>query len=190
MLESRRETLQTLQRILMEPAKSEDDMMDMRRELRGLEGEADQLNQRVAEQQRAAGDSKLAMFRQQGSMVAKSLQQLEEQLDASRQAAEKLRRDIEAKEAKMREICGPRYIPQDASSKYAEELRQKTQEFKVKKMEIAAIRDESVVLARTEQILKSRATNVEEFMQKLESQRGIAGYTGTQVRARVVVGYI
>jgi hypothetical protein len=42
---------------------------------------------------------------------------------------------------------------------------------------ISEIKAEVTVLARTEQILKSRADNLDDFMKGLEKQKGISGYT-------------
>ena len=42
---------------------------------------------------------------------------------------------------------------------------------------LTEIKAEVTVLSRTEQILKSRTENLEEFMKDLEKQKGISGYT-------------
>jgi intraflagellar transport protein 81 len=42
---------------------------------------------------------------------------------------------------------------------------------------LTEIKAEVTVLSRTEQILKSRTENLEEFMRDLEKQKGISGYT-------------
>ena len=42
---------------------------------------------------------------------------------------------------------------------------------------LTEIKAEVTVLARTEQILKSRAENLDDFMKGLEKQKGISGYT-------------
>ena len=46
------------------------------------------------------------------------------------------------------------------------------------KTELARLQSETVVLARTEQLLKSRASGVDDLMKRLEERRGVAGYTG------------
>jgi hypothetical protein len=45
---------------------------------------------------------------------------------------------------------------------------------------LGEIKAEVTVLARTEQILKSRAENLDEFMRDLEKKKGISGYTNVQ----------
>lgn len=42
---------------------------------------------------------------------------------------------------------------------------------------IGEIKAEVTVLMRTENILKSRADNLEDFMKDLEKKKGISGYT-------------
>ena len=54
---------------------------------------------------------------------------------------------------------------------YGAQLRTKTAEYKRLKAELADLRAENVVLNRTEQILKSRDDKLEEFLQKLESDK-------------------
>mmetsp|Transcript_8372 Transcript_8372/g.7499 ORF Transcript_8372/g.7499 Transcript_8372/m.7499 type:complete len:288 (+) Transcript_8372:962-1825(+) len=46
--------------------------------------------------------------------------------------------------------------------------------------ELSNLRNELVNLQRTEQILKNKSTNLEEFMDELEQKRGIQGYRDTQ----------
>jgi intraflagellar transport protein 81 len=45
---------------------------------------------------------------------------------------------------------------------------------------LGEIKSEVTVLSRTENILKSRADNLDDFMKSLEKQKGITGYTGVQ----------
>ena len=55
----------------------------------------------------------------------------------------------------------------DEFKQYAAKLRSKTSHFKKLKDELADIRQETVVLSRTEAILKSRCKGLEEFMKDL-----------------------
>ncbi len=45
---------------------------------------------------------------------------------------------------------------------------------------LGEIKAEVTVLSRTEQILKSRADNLDDFMKSLEKQKGISGYTNVE----------
>jgi intraflagellar transport protein 81 len=42
---------------------------------------------------------------------------------------------------------------------------------------LTEIKAEVTVLSRTEQILKSRADNLDDFMKDLEKKKGVSGYT-------------
>ena len=47
-------------------------------------------------------------------------------------------------------------------------------------MELTQLQSESVVLNRTEQILKARDENLSEFMSQREQEKGVAGYQKTE----------
>jgi len=198
-LEARRDTLARLQRTLMEPAKSEDDLFALKAAVASAEEAVARLTMEVAAQQRAAGDDKLAMFRQQSALIAKKLQQKEEAAEVAGKELDTINREIEAKvsrggcplctraaargrgeggvrlgravggllsrndarkrprlspsqESKLSELSGPRYMRRDEFNAYAATLRAKTQTFKALKQQMADIRGETVVLARTEQV--------------------------------------
>lgn len=72
------------------------------------------------------------------------------------------------------------------SQAYAGKLREKTNEYKALKQQLADIRQETVVLARTEQLLKNRAENLDQFLEDLEARRGVSGYTGVQANLEKV----
>jgi hypothetical protein len=82
---------------------------------------------------------------------------------------------------------------------YAATLRAKTNTFKNLKLNLADLRQETVVLARTEQvcallqlqvnrlkaygvlqILKGRAGDADAFLRQLEAKAGVTGYTAVQ----------
>ena len=68
-------------------------------------------------------------------------------------------------------------MKRDDFKQYAANLRGKNAQYKQMKKVIGEIKGEVTVLARTEQILKSRAENLDEFMVDLEKKKGIAGYS-------------
>lgn len=95
-------------------------------------------------------------------------------LDTEKIALEKLMNDKEAEYARTR---GGKYMKRDDFKQYAANLRGKNAQYKQMKKVLGEIKAEVTVLSRTEQILKSRAENLEEFMKGLEKQKGISGYT-------------
>jgi len=66
---------------------------------------------------------------------------------------------------------------------YAAGLRAKTQTFKALKQELADVRQETVILGRTEALLKSRAGDMDEFLRKMEERAGVTGCVHACVRA-------
>jgi intraflagellar transport protein 81 len=179
-LEARRETLQRLGRMLAAPAKSEHELHELRNNAAQLEHVVQALTAEVTAAQRAAGDDKLAMFRQQAALMAKKLAQKEEALDAANREVEALGRELEAKESKLSELSGPKFMRRDEFKAYAAALRTKTGTFKALKQELADLRQESVVLAHTEALLRGRAGDTDAFLRRLEEKKGVAGYTGVQ----------
>merc|ERR1711871_362623 len=53
-------------------------------------------------------------------------------------------------------------------------------QYKQQKKELAEIQKESVVLHRTETLLKSKCQSLDKFMAQIERRRGVEGYTRTE----------
>lgn len=90
-------------------------------------------------------------------------------------ALEKMMNDKEAEYARTR---GGKYMKRDDFKQYAANLRGKNAQYKQMKKVLGEIKAEVTTLSRTENILKSRAGDIDDFLRKLEAQRGISGYTG------------
>lgn len=67
---------------------------------------------------------------------------------------------------------------------YAAALRAKTARFKALKVELGAVRAETLVLARTEELLRGRAGDMDETLRKVEEKAGVTGCV-SHLRARV-----
>lgn len=179
-LNARRETLMKLRVMLAQPAKSEADLSVLKRDVAGLEDFVSRLTAEVSAAQRAAGDDKLAMFRQQAALIAKKLAQKEEALEAASRDADNLAREQEARESKLSELSGPKFMKREEFKAYAATLRNKTNTFKQLKQELADLRNETVVLANTESLLKGRAGDLDAFLRSVEEKKGVSGYTAVQ----------
>lgn len=95
-------------------------------------------------------------------------------VETEKMALEKMMNDKETEYAKTR---GGKYMKRDDFKQYAANLRGKNAQYKQMKKILGEIKAEVNVLSRTENILKSRADNLEEFMKDLEKKKGISGYT-------------
>ena len=176
----RKQKLEKLQRSLSEPPKTEEDVRQVEQEVRMLQRDIQRLTDTISEAQGKRGDDSLAVFRQQGALIAKKLEQKEEQVEKAEEARDRLKSKVEDMESQLRQMPGGRMMRGDEFKQYAAKLRSKTSHFKKLKEELADIRQETVVLSRTEAILKSRCKGLEEFMKDLEERHGVEGYTGTE----------
>jgi intraflagellar transport protein 81 len=179
-VKARQETLTRLRRTLSEPPKSDGEVAALRQRVAGAERQVAQLNAQVAQAQREAGDDKLAMFRQQAAIVSRKRSDKQLALDKAESELNEAARAVEALEAKMSSISGPSYMRRDEFKAYAEQLRKKTATYRSLREELNALRSEGVVLSKTVGTLKSRASNVDGVLAKLEEERGITGYMGVQ----------
>ncbi len=159
---------------------SEQELYQLKAAVAQFEHAVGSLTQEVAAAQRAAGDDKLAMFRQQGALVAKKLAQRDEAVEVASREAEALARELEARESKLSELSGPKFMRREEFRAYAAQLRNKTSHFKQLKQELGDLRQETVVLARTETLLRGRAGDLDTFLRRLEERKGVAGYMGVQ----------
>src|SRR5438105_3289127 len=92
-------------------------------------------------------------------------------------ALEKMMNDKEAEYARTR---GGKYMKRDDFKQYAANLRGKNAQYKQMKKVLGEIKAEVTVLSRTENILKSRAGDIEDVMKKIEREKGISGYMGVK----------
>eukprot|EP00744_Colponema_vietnamica_P009485 GILI01013478.1.p1 GENE.GILI01013478.1~~GILI01013478.1.p1 ORF type:complete len:484 (-),score=209.06 GILI01013478.1:89-1456(-) len=164
---------------LSEPPVTEGDVRALEQELRELKGEVDAL-QKKADQTANAQDDKLSIYRQQASMVAKRKENLVKDLKKLEEERAQLEVEFAQRERELESVKGPKYLKGEEFKKYATSLRGKTNTFKRMKAELAEFKSERIVLSRTETILKSRATNLDEYVKGLEKKKGVAGYEDTQ----------
>jgi intraflagellar transport protein 81 len=172
----RMDKLRELQTKNSEPQRSEGEVMALSNTAKQLQQRIATLNEEIQRAQGAQGDDKLAMFRQHAQLIAKKVQGKQDELEAASAEKEQLTGQIDEKEAVMSELSGPKFMKREEFKQYAAKLREKTNVYKKKKSHLGSIRAENVVLNRTEQVLKGRCTDVDEFMQKLEAKKGVAGY--------------
>ena len=58
--------------------------------------------------------------------------------------------------------------------KYGAQVREKIDKYKKMREELSALRSELVVLQRTEQILKGKLKNLDDFLSEVEKRKGIS----------------
>jgi len=178
-LEKLHANYQTLQGIIAEP-RSESDVRALQNKHRAMEQRIYDLEIKIKQLQADMKDDRLNVFRQQAALVKKKLSEKQEIVAELEKEAASLQQRIDDKESVLSELNGPLFMKRDEFKQFASKLRVKTAHYKKLKAQLAAICAESVVLSRTEQILKSRDDNLQDLMTKIEEKNGVLGYMDTQ----------
>lgn len=174
-LQDKQERLQRIEMVLQEPMTTQSELERLTSDVKRLQRECQTLDDKI--RQNAPADDKLAIYKSQATAVSKKKESKGEELKklgTEKMALEKAMNDKEAEYARTK---GGKYMKRDDFKQYAANLRGKNAQYKQMKKVLAEIKAEVTVLARTENILKSRAENLDEFMKGLEKQKGISGYT-------------
>ena len=174
------EKFSKVHRSLSEPARGKSDVMEIQAVHQRLRGEVESLKQKINYAESKRGDDPLAVFKQQASIPAKKREQKEAKLQSAEAAHRRLQDKLVLieKQSQTQAKGNPHGIKDFKA--FAKSLRSKTEQYKKMKKEMGGIQAESVVLSRTVAILKSRCSNIEEVLAKLEKTKRVLGYTATQ----------
>lgn len=153
---------------------TEEDVRMKREQLKEIEDDVITVQDRL--DRALEKNEKLVMFRQASSVAYTKLCDRESEVSRLTEDKTKLKRQIEDKEREL-EMQGKQNgnkmsIKKDIK-KYGAQVREKIDTYKRMREEIASLRAELVVVQRTEQILKSRDKNLEEFLTELERKKGV-----------------
>lgn len=177
-----------LERQRLEPNRTFDDVDRMKTSVQNLESKCQQMKEAVEKVIDSRNDNKLGMFRQTANLAASKLMAKEEEVESRLKDMQTLRNEVE--EAEASDIAsasgggmtGPdgRPMNREQFKQYSAQLREKSQKSKIAKAELAGLRSESVILHRTEQILRGRDSNLEEFLKQQEAKAGVSGFRDAQ----------
>jgi len=176
----RKDRLNRLQDEIMKTPKTEDDVRELDEQIQVENARVRQLKEELEEANSKNQDHTLDLYRQQAAMVSRKLTEQQFELEEHQAETEELKSAIEDKDAILCEMSGPKFMKREEFKQYATQLRSKTNKYKSLKMELTQLQSESVVLNRTEQILKARDENLSEFMSQREQEKGVAGYQKTE----------
>jgi len=176
----RKDRLNRLQDEIMKTPKTEEDVRELDEQIQVQESRIRQLKSELVEANRKNQDNTLDLYRQQAAMVSRKLTEQQFELEEHQSETEELKAAIEDKDAILCEMSGPKFMKREEFKQYATQLRSKTNKYKSLKLELTELQSESVVLNRTEQILKTRDENVSEFMAQREQEKGVSGYQKTE----------
>lgn len=157
---------------------TEDDVQFKRDQVHELEDTVASLTERL--DGAVERNTKLVVSRQASAMAMRKLREREEEADTLQEEARRLERQIEEKEAEIRQRQqaemqggGAGRISKAELKKYGQTVKEKIDVYKRMREELAGMRNELVVLQRTESILRSRDANLEQFLTDLEKQKGV-----------------
>lgn len=155
---------------------TEEDVHMKRDQVNALEDEVGSLQERMEAQ--LERNTRLVVFRQASTMALKKFREREDEVDKLQEELRRLQRQAEEKEAEQKaagKLAGSSgKMGKRDLKKYGAVVREKIEKYKKMKEELSALRAEVVVLQRTEEILKSRHKNLDEFLDKLAAENGVA----------------
>lgn len=167
-------------------AMTEDDVRLKREQMHDLEDEIVGLQERLAVA--LERNSKLEVFRQASSMAMKKLREKEDEGERLLEERRRVRKQIEDKENEMKaqglknpnSAMSSKAMGKKDFLKFEAALKEKLEGYKRMREELTALKAELVVLQRTEQILKDKNKNLDDFLSDLEKKKGIQGFRDTQ----------
>jgi intraflagellar transport protein 81 len=185
------DAIKKLERQRLEPTRTIEDVERVRATVRGLERQRDEMREQVDKNMASRNDSKLAKFRQHANVASTKLNSKEDEVEARLRDLQAFKNEVEDLESKANDMAaasgggmvgpnGP--MSRDEEKAYGQQLREKARAYKERKEELQKIQQESVVLHRTEQILKGRDRNLDEFLKQEEAKAGVSGYRDAQSR--------
>ncbi len=160
---------------------TEDDVLRKRDQVHDAEDHLRQLQTQL--EASLERNTKLVVFRQASTMALKKLREKEDEMEKLQEEKRRITKLQDEKEAELRANgkAGNAGKPgKNDLKKYGAIVRDKIEKYKKMREELSSVRAELVVLQRTEQILKSRHKNIDEFNAQLEKSKGVEGFRGTQ----------
>ncbi|KAJ7347153.1 Intraflagellar transport protein 81 [Desmophyllum pertusum] len=125
-------------------------------------------------------DDKLSLFRQQASIIGRKKEAAAEKLQEAMDEVTNAESDFQKKKGLLKESEGSEVLKGDEFKRYVNKLRGKSTVYKKKRQELAELRAEYGVLARTEEILKGKDDSFQDQLSNLESKQGVSGFHETQ----------
>ena len=119
-------------------------------------------------------NNKLTVFRQASSVAQKKMREKEEEVDRLLEEKQRLKKLIDDKEEELKSAGkNSGKIGRKDLKKYGAIVRDKIEVYKKMRAELSALQAELVIVQRTEQILRSRHKNLDEFVAEEERRKSI-----------------
>jgi intraflagellar transport protein 81 len=178
-IEVKRKECIELERVHAEPIFNDSDLNETRQQIQDINQEITRLREEKMPGKDPAWD-RLVLFRQQASIIARKKDAAVEDYKTVADDLAAAEKELQSKRDQLKDYDGGIMLREDEFKRYVAKLRTMNTEFKNKKAELSVFKAEFGVLARTEEILKSRDDNTLELMELIEKQKGVHGYRQAQ----------
>ncbi|KAJ3103095.1 Intraflagellar transport protein 81 [Phlyctochytrium planicorne] len=174
-IEDAKQNIRDLNKVLNEPPLMESDFLRLDAEIKELSD----VTAKLAEKRlikNNSGDDKLALFRQQATIIARKKEGTAQRLAIVTEQVTKLKEELEKKEDQLKSAAGSKVLRGEEFKRYVSELRGKSNIYKRKKAELSELTGEFGILQRTDEILASRVKAMESTLTELEKRSGVLGF--------------
>ncbi|KAJ3216786.1 Intraflagellar transport protein 81 [Dinochytrium kinnereticum] len=174
-IEEAKQNIRDLNKVLSEPHLSDSEFARLDIEIKELSD----VTAKLAEKRllkNNSGDDKLALFRQQATIIARKKEGTAQRLTTCTEQVMKLKEELEKKEEQLKSVAGNKVLRGEEFKRYVSELRGKSNIYKRKKAELSEMTGEFGILQRTEEILGSRVKAMESTLTELEKRSGVLGF--------------
>ncbi|XP_020603042.1 intraflagellar transport protein 81 homolog [Orbicella faveolata] len=178
-LEGKKKYAQDLQKVADEPAMGQTDVDELNKRIKQLSAEINTLIEKRMVRNDPI-DDKLSLFRQQASIIGRKKEAAAEKLQEAMDEVTNAESDLQKKKELLKESEGSEVLKGDEFKRYVNKLRGKSTVYKKKRQELAELRAEYGVLARTEEILQGKDESFQQQLSNLESKKGVSGFHETQ----------
>ncbi|EDV28885.1 uncharacterized protein TRIADDRAFT_19806 [Trichoplax adhaerens] len=169
-----------LEKVLIEPAMSKSDLDAINNEISSVTAEVNGLIEKRMVRNDPI-DDKLAIFRQQASIMSAKKEDIANKLQKAMENLSSYENECKRKSELLNGLKASGTVMKgDEFKVYVNKLRGKSNVYKKKRQDLAEIRAEHGVLARTEEVLKNRNESIESVMTNIETKKGVSGYFDTQ----------
>ncbi|KAJ3091770.1 Intraflagellar transport protein 81 [Quaeritorhiza haematococci] len=183
-VEETKTKLQELHKLVTEPTPNERDLAAMEKQIKELTESNAKLAERKASKTSLPADDKLALFRQQATIITRKKEEMSKKLATLTEDVKRMDAECERKQAVAKGVQGIKMLKGEDFKRYVSELRGKSNVYKRKKAELSELTAEFGVLQRTEEILKSREQSMQSAMMALHNPVAIATEISAQVAPR------
>jgi len=180
-IEAKKQFVQTLDKVVSEPAMGQSDLDSLNDKCRVLSSEINGLVENRMRSVQAPEEDKLTIFRQQASIILRKKDAAAENLNDTRAEIAALEKELKEKNDLVKAGSEDGEVLRGEEFKrYVNKLRSKSNVYKKKKSDLADLKSEFGVLSRTEEILRQRAADLKMSLANIEKEKGVSGFTDTQ----------